>query len=525
MAEAQRSTQLISGSECLDTDLIEALSDEGALDASDAVAYEFPLAGQRRGILVSSLGDRIDSIMIRELCGHNTSAVTVRLHSAFTIQGLALMAIADLKLLGSASSNHIFGAGEAGSVAYEIAVQLLGADVPVSGISLMGPSASEALQASSEFASTSVTNDRLASLVAAYRPLPLPKHLSARWVEIDSTPNAPQIDTGRGTLPLPFAACLRLNDLDLSDGQRAAQGLARAMIPTAPIVRPSPPTGSLMCLQTGTGPSSLYCIPGAGASIVDFVPLSTHMGRSVALHAFQPRGLDGEQLPRTTVEATARAYVRELQASCPRGDVHLVGHSFGAWIAFEMALQMQAAGRPPARLTLIDSEPPGIHTRIGREYGRVDALCELVALYEEASQQDMRLSRADFEKSAATDHMQLLHSRMIAAGLLPPRSSSELLKGTIACFEAALRTRYQPATQYQGTVQLILASGRSASGTSRRLPNDVLTSGWAALVDRLSTHVTSGNHMTMLDAPHVQAIATLLSSAPVDTLTHVATAS
>lgn len=492
------------------TGSLDALIEEDDVHPAVAIAHLFSLPGRERGVLVSNLGNHLDTLLIHAWQPDGTGPSTsVRLTPTLTIQRLAQRLIAELGLLGGLPC-RIFGVGAAGVIAYELAVQLLGADERVAGLSLLGPSGAQALLVSHGLPSTSVASDDLAAGCTPYVPLPIAGHLPVNWVEVDGSAICAPTSVGGIALPLSQAARTPVQGLDGNGALEATQLVARAMRSDARDVGARPRVPALMTLQSGTGGPSFFCVPGAGASVADFMPLCMQLDRAAAIHAFQPRGLDDQHLPRTTVEAAARAYLSEMELLRPRGPVRLVGHSFGAWIAVEMALQMQAAGRPPNLLTLIDSEPPGPHTRIGREYSRVDALCKLVSLHEESSQRPLPLARADFENASPDRQLVRLHAGMVEVGLLPTRSSPELLHGPITCFEAALRTRYRPKATYNGPTLLVLAGSRSTAEPSHRLSADMMQSGWAHWAPDLTSRVAAGNHMTLLKDPHVKAIAELL---------------
>jgi len=59
------------------------------------------------------------------------------------------------------------------------------------------------------------------------------------------------------------------------------------------------------------------------------------------------------------IEEIAEYYVRELTALDPQGPYLLAGYCFGAWIAFEMARQMEKRNRPVKFLALLDAYAPG----------------------------------------------------------------------------------------------------------------------------------------------------------------------
>uniref|UniRef100_A0A023FXN8 oleoyl-[acyl-carrier-protein] hydrolase n=1 Tax=Amblyomma parvum TaxID=251391 RepID=A0A023FXN8_AMBPA len=60
----------------------------------------------------------------------------------------------------------------------------------------------------------------------------------------------------------------------------------------------------------------------------------------------------------------ASIYIQKLVEVQPKGPYHVVGYSFGATVAFEMAVQLQASGASVASLTLLDGAPRymAIHT-------------------------------------------------------------------------------------------------------------------------------------------------------------------
>jgi len=89
----------------------------------------------------------------------------------------------------------------------------------------------------------------------------------------------------------------------------------------------------------------------------------------VAIYGLQPRGLEGELVPQSTVLAAAESYLRAINEIYPKGPIHLVGHSFGGWVAFEMAKLLVDAETKCviASLTILDSEAPDDVDAVVRE--------------------------------------------------------------------------------------------------------------------------------------------------------------
>ncbi len=187
--------------------------------------------------------------------------------------------------------------------------------------------------------------------------------------------------------------------------QSLGQAMSQALAASTPVscAAHSP----LLRIQSGrAGYAPVFCVPGAGDSVTGFVGLSEALGRDWPLYGLQPRGLDGEAVPHSQVEAAAQCYLAALEQECPEGPVHLVGHSFGGWVALEMALRLQAMGREVGSLTVIDSESPG---RAGKAYTSTAALLRLIEAMQLAAGKSLGIDPVDFAGRDEVAQRQALH--------------------------------------------------------------------------------------------------------------------
>ncbi|WP_405177752.1 amino acid adenylation domain-containing protein [Nocardia sp. NBC_01377] len=109
----------------------------------------------------------------------------------------------------------------------------------------------------------------------------------------------------------------------------------------------------------GTGPNPVFIWPGLGGYPMNLRGLAESItspsGRIYGMQAF---GLnDGEQVDDTVTTMAARdiAHLRRIQ---PHGPYNLIGYSFGARVAFEVAYQLETAGETVARLILLAPGSP-----------------------------------------------------------------------------------------------------------------------------------------------------------------------
>jgi thioesterase domain-containing protein len=428
---------------------------------------------------------------------------------------------------------RIAGFSFGGILAYEVAAQLIGVDQQVEFLGLIDsvcptpprdPSPSHAARILPEYLTgqnSEQTRHHLARLSAheyalqhytAYS-LPIPVHLFSLPQDADPL-------KGWGAL-LPKN---RLHSIRVADGpadtlsafQAARLGRAlgnsireatSASTPRATLLETSYcPHVSIQPGRRGRAP--IFCVPGAGTSVTDFNAWARAVGQEWPVHGLQPRGVSADLVPHSSVQAATRQYLDAINKAHPQGPLHLVGHSFGGWIVFELACLLGARGRAIASLTVIDGDAPDTEAPLlGGDYTAIEVLVKLVEMIEMAAGQSLDITALDLATRNDSGRLQLLHQAMVRVGVLPMRSKPGMLVNVLRTFGTALRTTYRPSSSYSGPVRLVTVRDTREEPNADERRREKQVQGWQRWAPRLSSWYGPGNHMTLLDDPRVTIVA------------------
>ena len=270
------------------------------------------------------------------------------------------------------------------------------------------------------------------------------------------------------------------------------------------------PHSRLVTIQQGQQDlAPLFCVPGAGESVVSFTELVKALGQKWPVYGLQPRGLDGQAIPYTTVQAAAHAFVEVVQDVYPHGLIHLHGHSYGGWVAFEMALRLQEAGRDVGSLTILDSRAPmqADDPRTRPEYTRLEALMKLIEVLEQKAEDSLEIALEDLKELSPQEQLHLLHKKLVQVGLLSLKSEADILKGPIRTYETALRDDYRPNSICPHNTKLILVDDPKLDQQDNERKMMETKEGWQHWMPAMRHLHGPGNHMTALLTPHVQHVA------------------
>ena len=261
---------------------------------------------------------------------------------------------------------------------------------------------------------------------------------------------------------------------------------------------------SLIPLQTKGSKPPLFFLHAVGPSILNYKNLLPYFDDDQVVYALQTKGLDEKQPLLERMEQMAAEYIGEIKKVQPEGPYHLVGHSFGGIMAFEMAQQLLANGEEVGLLGLFDSSTPAL------------SYCQSPpAIYQLYIHAENVLTAEGFGKQWAyvanravpimTKVMTKLLNKVGLAKETVEEPLPEIYRRIEEIDRAALR-RYSPQV-YAGKMTLFRAKEKDP----KQFYDDNL--GWRYLIEGgLEIHDVPGHHMSLMFEPHVGELAKTLQS-------------
>lgn len=220
----------------------------------------------------------------------------------------------------------------------------------------------------------------------------------------------------------------------------------------------------------------------------------------------QPRGLRGEaEVPHTTIESAAQAYAREIFTSVPARRIHLVGHSFGGWLACELSKTLEDSGYSIGTLTLIDSKGPlGCDAP---DKDDVSIFSDLVRLYEDMTGATTELSLEILAAQTFDERIESMRQFLVGQGVFGASSCESSIRETIEVFASNVRTSYRPAPSGCRDVALILLNDSNVDLDENFARHDQRREAWREIFPHLVAIRGSGTHMNGLKGVNAASVA------------------
>jgi amino acid adenylation domain-containing protein len=262
--------------------------------------------------------------------------------------------------------------------------------------------------------------------------------------------------------------------------------------------------GPVVALQPVGHRPPFFGIPGIGGDVVNLHRLAVHMGTDRPFLAL--RRLPEARLSDSINQIAAR-YVAAVLTHQPAGPFYLGGYSFGAVVAYEMAVQLVQQGHAIGLLAIIDQRKPGWRLRANNV---------LPVLHRFLARIPGRI-RDEFTEASSTDRFRRI-GRLLSSwsktGLGDLPNAVSILDGRPSETEQILSidANLQAMRDYKPTpLPVPITLFRANTQWLSHLALDS-TLGWSDLAKiEVRVRTVPGNHATIITEPLVRQLAKILS--------------
>ncbi len=243
-------------------------------------------------------------------------------------------------------------------------------------------------------------------------------------------------------------------------------------------------------LQKGDDGPPFFCVPPAASSVNHFAQLVRTLSSDIPFYGMQALGLEPDEVPQDRIEDMATRCVADMRAVQPNGPYFIGGRCLGAYIAFEMALQLLEIGEDVALLALLDpTGPPGMRRDL-RYYVRRAGFFRRRKQLVRAVLRRVRWTLRQVQRLRVLRYLGSHHTRRI--------------QRTYKAHMRAQKT-YAPRV-YAGAITFFASSQEYSPDDSRPLWRDLTSCG-------LELHLVPGSHRTMRQDPHLHTLVRELEGA------------
>nr|XP_018905067.1 PREDICTED: fatty acid synthase [Bemisia tabaci]XP_018905075.1 PREDICTED: fatty acid synthase [Bemisia tabaci] len=215
--------------------------------------------------------------------------------------------------------------------------------------------------------------------------------------------------------------------------------------------------------------------------------------------------------PLSSIQDLAASYIQEVKRKQKSGPYSLAGYSFGACVAFEMGLQLEAAGEKVS-LVLLDGSPDYVasHTgsykqkkeqKGGQQAGDADALTYFIQLFKDVDYQKTQKELS----SLPSYESRLKKVTEILAGATPYPAADLATAAESFYKKLVAADAYKPTGKFGGEITLVKAQDNYVT-----LGNDY---GLTPICKKtVQVHSLKGNHREILQGESGHKLAQLLNS-------------
>lgn len=250
---------------------------------------------------------------------------------------------------------------------------------------------------------------------------------------------------------------------------------------------------SIATLQPTGAYAPLYLVGGGGGFLIDYHSLVKGLGETCPVYGFHPSGLNEDGNILTTVEEIATHYIGLLDLNQIDGDFNLIGHSFGGWVVFEMARQLELMNVRVNSVFLLDCISP-LESKVNEELSESAQHLLALQVTKKNFGWELPFTEEAYVTMSADERLDQFQQLLAGSGV---DLSIDQIRRYMQVKLTQSRMNYSPDSGLQET-PLILFKAEDTDW-----PELSATLGWEALCDSPPiVHEVRGTHSSMITPEH-----------------------
>jgi thioesterase domain-containing protein/ubiquinone/menaquinone biosynthesis C-methylase UbiE/acyl carrier protein len=253
-------------------------------------------------------------------------------------------------------------------------------------------------------------------------------------------------------------------------------------------------------INNSTSEKNIFALPGLGADIISFKNFSNCLEKKYKIYAFRYTSLDFNKKSTYTIENIASKYIEAMKKIQKTGPYTILGYSFGATIAYEMAYQLLSNNDSIKEFIILDAFYPEA-IDLGSKNKHIPTLIYIFMLSRGIDIQESKV----MDLSSIEDILIFLRKYNINLGYQELENYLNTTLLHISCSE-----KYSPKALSK---EVLCSLYRIEDKMIINIPKNKeipLDYNWGKLIKNISIYKIPGSHTSILQKNHVLSICKLL---------------
>lgn len=267
----------------------------------------------------------------------------------------------------------------------------------------------------------------------------------------------------------------------------------------------------VVAIQPKGSKPPIFYINGIYGDVISFHQIAAYADKDQPIYGLQIPGYDF-RTSYSSIEEIASELVLNLRKAQPKGPYYLVGFSFGAYVAYEVAQKLREQNEWVPLLCLIDTYAPRAFSSLWKNM--VFSLKFFVKLSWKSKPRYLRNALIALRRVSMQETRRVLYN-LLPTGKLRERLFSEERKRYLM----VENYRAHKARFYPGNLTLFRSEERILKSKYRTCVDHVM--GWGKLAPEIEVRDIPGLHEDVLKEPHAPSLAKTLFACLSEKFVHV----